>query len=229
MFFRKAPLPKNQDGGPATAVFAFSLERERETATRLTDPAATDLLQARLRLIDAVQTYRLDGIQTDALLQACLDELELAPRNRSSLNVMSVGMKRLSELAADGHDKAANLVRAELGHPRAERRVTAYEHAFANWLDGAQRISACCEALADPSGDVRQIGATQAVRDGFHELAPLLDQAATGRIGERAKADIKHSAFMLRERHRLGLPKGAKLPDESWKRYDELRKKKSEF
>lgn len=216
--FGWAAKARNQDGGPKTSVFAFSLERERETAARLTPPASPQLLNARLRLINEVHAYRLSGLLTDALLQACVDELELAPRNRPWLNVISTGMKRLCELAKDGHKGAAAIVRKEFAHDRAERRVTAYENACAIWLNKAERIAICHAMLEDPSSDVRQTGASQAERDGFYELADLLDRAAETAKGQRAKSNILLSVFFLRERHRLGLAPDARLPDESYDR-----------
>lgn len=209
---------RNQDGGPKTAVFAFSLEREREIASRISGDAPK-FLAAQYRLIDAVQEYRQSGIPTAELYQACLAELELSPRSYSNLDVASVGMKRLAELAADGHEAAANLVRIDFAHRRAERRMTAYQWALRVWLGRPQRLSVCKEMLGDPSGDVRQIAAQQIECDGFLELAESVELAAQGSIGARAKANMRHSAFALRERFRLGLPARAPLPDESWRKF----------
>ena len=211
---------RNLDGGPKTKVFAFSLERERDTARRLTDPSAVDLLAARLVLIDEVQAYRETGRLTEALLQACEAELELAPPNRPYLNVMSVGMKRLCELAGDGHEVAADRVRREFGHARAERRLTAYEQACAWWLQRHERAVAYREMLTDPSGDLRQVAASLAGGDLLFELIPAIETALQGIKGRRARSNVFDSLFDLKERLRLGLSREDRLPDASHERRD---------
>ena len=216
---------RNLDGGPKTKVFAFSLERERETARRLTDPSAVDLLNARLALIDQVQTYRETGRLADSLLRACEVELELAPRNRPSLDVQSVGMKRLCELAADGHQAAADIVRREFGHVRAERRLTAYEHACASWFQRHERAAAYREMLTDRSGDLRQVGAEGSGNDLLFELIPAIEAALPGTKGERARVRVFWALFDLKERARLGLAREDRLPDSSHpRREDEWRR-----
>ena len=212
---------RNLDGGPKTKVFAFSRERERETARRLIDPSATELLQARLALIDEVQTYRETGRITDSLLRACEVELELAPRNRASLNVQSVGMKRLCELAADGHRAAADIVRREFRHVRAERRLTAYERACASWFQRHERAAAYREMLTDRSGDLRQVGAQGAADDLLLELIPAIETALPGTKGERARARVFWALFDLKERARLGLAPEDRLPDSSHHRCED--------
>ena len=206
------------DGGPKTKVFAFSLERERETARRLTDPSAVDLLDARLVLIDEVQAYRETGRLSEALLRACEAELELAPRNRQSLNVMSVGMKRLCELAGDGHEAAAETVRREFGHARAERRLTAYEHACGSWFRRHERADAYKEMLADHSGDLRQVAASGAHSDLLFELIPDIEAALPETKGKRARSNLFEDLFDLKERARLGLSREDRLPDASHER-----------
>jgi hypothetical protein len=209
---------RNLDGGPKTKVFAFSLERERETARRLVDPSAFALLNARFALIDEVQAYRETGRLTEPLLQACEAELELAPRNRTNLNVLSVGMRRLCELAADGHQAAADRVRREFGHARSERRLTAYEQACASWFEIHERAAAYRDMLADRSGDLRQVAAEGASNDLLFDLIPVIEAALPGTKGERARSRVFEALFDLKERARLGLSREDRLPDASHER-----------
>ena len=189
---------RNTDGGPQTHVFAFDLKREYEMAERYTPASLPGLAAARRNLVDEVAAYRRSGRLSPALLAACDDELALSKPDHS------VGLRRLCELAGDGHPRAKERVRALLSHPRAEVRAALIWGHAPIAFDRAELMQVARRLLKDRSSEVQVRTASTAVFSDWFELMPAIKDAALAASREKVARELFYSAFNLEQNMRTG-------------------------
>lgn len=200
---------RNADGGPRTHVFAFDLERECELVDRYTGPQESELRQSRRRLVDEVAAYRLSGRLTPELLDACDVELALSKPDRS------FGLRRLCELAADGHVQAKDRVRALVGHPKAEMRAAVIGGHAPLAFGHAELMDVARALLSDRSAKVRMRTAATAVFSNWFELAPAIHAAALAAEKERTARELFAAGYHLEKNKRTGHRNGYECDEES--------------
>jgi hypothetical protein len=188
---------RNEDGGPPTAVFSFSLEREREIAQNYARDSK--LKAARLELVDRVLEYRRDGVLRPEFVEACRREGELAGLNES------FGLRRLAELKRDGHAEAETILKSYLKSPDWRMRFKAFwalgDHAGLSQDEAAAMVR---EKLADRSAAVRRAAAKLVFWQ--HRIDLIGDIEAAAQIEEHAltRRELVGFVFYLKENQRTG-------------------------
>lgn len=191
------PKPKrNTDGGPPTALFSFDRDRERQMAESQSG-ARQDWTRARYRLIDEVLQYRRTGVLTPSLLEACDEEFAVAPWAHS------VGIRRLAQLAIDGHTAAAERLEALSRSPDWKTRYEAFQ-TLLDCSDAARRQDVARRALADRSARIRTRLASDLAMAHAIEMAGEIEMAASREPKEETAREIYWAAWHLRKNHRTG-------------------------
>ena len=191
------PKPKlNTDGGPPTALFSFDRDRERQMAEQYSG-GRQDWLEARYRLIDEVLAYRRSGQLTPSLLDACNAEFAVASW------AYSEGIKRLGQLAMDGHAVAEENLQALCRSPDWKVRYEAFQTLLRH-SDGADRREVVRRALSDRSARIRQRLATDAAFDHLIDMASEMERAASLESKEAVAHAIYWAAWHLRKNERTG-------------------------
>jgi len=204
----------NTDGGPPTALFSFSLEREYELARRYTGTENTELYSARVRLADEVMRYRQTGILTDSLLACCDHEASLAgPWS-------SFGRRRIAELAADGHLAARERVEGWLAHPNAKVRIATIWGPALRAFDRPTLLVIAERMLSDRSEAVRAKVADIAIYENWFELVPHIRLAASCARNPKFRISLFSSWFHLLENQRTGNRGSFSSTEENRPRYE---------
>lgn len=197
MLWKKAY--RNTDGGPKTCLFSFSRERERQAAERYSR-GNTAWLKAWYILIDEVLEYRRTGICAASLIEACLAESAVSNWPYSQ------GVRRLAELANDGHEIArrnySELLAAKNWRTRYEAFVVGIPLANAD----VQR-ELILLGLRDRSSRIRIRVANEAV---FAKRFEIADQIQSSALSE-ADPDIGYQVFKMAAQLRTNEPLGANV------------------
>ncbi|ATQ43102.1 hypothetical protein [Caulobacter mirabilis] len=164
----------------------------------------SDWIAARHRLIDEVLAYRRCGRLEPSLLRACEAEFAVAPWTRSA------GLRRLAELAQDGHALALDRLKAFAASSDWQVRYDALRALLEAGSSDADRRDVITRGLADRSARVRIYVAETAAFAHFIDMAGILEQAARRESAPKAARAIYSAAWHLRlnertgERNRLG-------------------------
>ena len=193
-FKRKPKL--NTDGGPPTALFSFDRDRERQMAEQYSG-GRQDWLEARYRLIDEVLAYRRSGALTQSLLDACDAEFAVASWTSSA------GIRRLAQLAVDGHAIAAEKLEALSRSSDWKVRYEAFQ-TLLNSPDETARRDVLRRALTDRSARIRERLATDAAFAHLIDMAGELEHAASAEAKEEVARGIFTAAWHLRKNERTG-------------------------
>lgn len=210
------PPKLNTDGGPATALFSFDLDREYELARRFTGPDNDALYAARLRLADEVMQYRRTGVLTEAFLACCDHEASLAGAWGS------FGRRRIAELAADGHSAARERVEAWLADPKAIVRRAMICGPAQCAFDRQALLGIAERMLADRSEAVRVEVAGQAVFNDWFELIPHIRLAAACARNIKFRRSLFWCWFHLLENQKTGNRRTFLSTEENRPRYEKL-------
>lgn len=193
--FKRKPR-RNTDSGPPTALFSFDREREREMVTR-SGSLPAELIEARYRLIDEVLEYRRTGQLTQALLEACDAEAAVAGWARSA------AMRRLGQLATDGHAVAADRLDTLSRSPEWQVRLEAFQTLFCH-SDGKARREVQRRALTDRSARIRRLAAEDAAFAHLIDMADEIERAASCEAKEKDARAIYWFAWHLTKNQRTG-------------------------
>jgi len=194
--FRKSKLT-NTDGGPPTAVCSFDRDRERQMAEQYSR-GRQDWLQARYALIDQVLQYRADGVLTHEFLDACEAEFRVAQFACSN------GIRRLVELAADGHEEPAARLEELLNSKRWRERYASFQAMFAYSGDSKKRRELVRRALADASARIRTLMAKEAAFAHLIDMASELETAAAREPNARHARSIFWVVYYMRANEKTG-------------------------
>ena len=179
------------EGGARTALFSFDRNRERQIAEQYSR-GNQDWLAARYKLIDEVLEYRRAAVLKQSLLDACEAEFSVASWANSE------GIRRLVELACDGHSVAAvrldELMSSKDWRVRYEALRTGFEHAKNLVL----RQLIVRRGLSDRSARIRQRMASEAMFAHLIEMVDELEQAACVEAKDDNGKSIFTSAYYLR-------------------------------
>jgi hypothetical protein len=193
-FKRKPKL--NTDGGPPTALFSFDRDRERQMAEQYSG-RRQDWIEARYQLIDEVLEYRRRGVLTPSLLEACDAEFAVAPWANSA------GIRRLAQLAIDGHAVAAQRLDILSRSPDWKIRYEAFQ-TLLDGTDNAHRRDIARRALADRSAKIRTRLASDVAMAHLIDLADEIESAASRETKEGSAQAIYWAAWHLRKNQRTG-------------------------
>jgi hypothetical protein len=187
----------NTDGGPATALFSYDRETEQKAAERYA-ARKPDWLAARYVLIDEVLEYRRTGVLSQSLIDACEAEHCVAAW------AYSEGVRRLVELARDGHAAAATGWEALMASNDWRVRYEAIRTGFEHIRDAGVQRQLVQRGLADRSARIRVRMAAEAV---FAHLIDMVDEIECAALAERDPKTIReifNLAHELRYNERTG-------------------------
>lgn len=187
----------NTDGGPKTALFSFDRERERQVAAQYS-AGREAWRDARYVLIDEVLAYRRTGVLAPSLLEACEAERAVASWPYSS------GVRRLVELARDGHAEPAERLEALMSSKDWRVRYEALLTSFERSADRTVQLALARRALADRSGRIRSRFAGEAVFAHLLEMIPELEAAARTEPAADKAEGLFQAAWYLRRNARTG-------------------------
>lgn len=183
--------PVNTDGGPKTALFSFDRERERQMAERYSK-ANSRWLEARFVLIDEVLAYRQTGYLAQSLLDACEAEFRVAPF------AYSEGVRRLAELAEDGHAEAVLRLQRMTCASNWRFRFEALRTWFERTRSGDLKRDLVRKGLKDRSGRIRGRMAAEAAFSHLIDMIDELEDAATSETNEKLGREIYFCAYEMK-------------------------------
>lgn len=187
----------NTDGGPKTSLFSFDREREREMA-ELYSRGNGEWLDARFELIDQVLAYRRTGALTPSLLEACETEFRVA------FFPYSVGIRRLVELAEDGHEEPAARLEILMASKNWRERYEAILTKCNLTKDPVGKRELIRRGLRDRSSRVRGKMATEATFAHLTDMVDELECVAAKETDKRLCRSIFDSAYYLRRNEMTG-------------------------
>lgn len=187
----------NTDGGPKTSLFSFDRERERQMAERYSQ-GNVEWVDARFELIDQVLAYRRTGELTPSLLEACESEFRVAHF------AYSVGISRLVELAADGHEQPAARLETLMASKSWRERYEVILRKMRFEKDPVTKRELVRRGLRDRSSRIRKIMALEATFDHLIDMADELERVAAKETDERVCRAIFDSAYYLRRNEMTG-------------------------
>jgi hypothetical protein len=156
-------------------------------------------ISARYQLIDEVLEYRRSGILSQSLLDACEAEFRVASWAHSE------GVRRMVELARDGHDVPAARLEELMSSTDWRIRYEAIRTSFERTKEPGARRQLVRRGLAGRSTRIRSRMASEAAMAHLIDMADEIERAAGVETDAKTAEAIFSEGYFLRLNERTGV------------------------